>query len=402
MNTHHPVRGMRKQRGLVAVIVTIALFAFFAVAVLAVDINHALMNRTKLQSAVDAAALAAAVVLDSAGTDDEAKTAAMSTLNKLAAANGNSELVFDEDMVSFTFSNKPGLTGSYNAALKERYVRVAVSNLSLTSFFMQIFEIEKVIAGSAVAGPSTGGGTCNAVPIAVCAADLDDEEDAGYIPTNVYPLKLSSNTSEMGPGNFQLLDYDEDTLSQQLAGGYKGCVSDEGVVYPATGNKMGQVGIGLNTRFGEYPNGNAGGGLTAADYPADNNIVEATISAAEETSINAGESVSTGSFNIDYERYETGTESYAKGDGRRVIAVPIIDCSSGGSGSSGSYNVMTVGCFFLLQKAPENNGGGPNPNPVYGEYIEDCTSKNTVNNGESKSTGTHRIVLYDDPNNVES
>ena len=116
MKTHHPVRGMRKQRGLVAVIVTIALFSFMGIAALAVDINHALMNRTKLQNSVDSAALAAALVLDrsdfTSGTAASAlaiaSSAAKDALAQMAEANGNAELDFVSEPVevNITLSNR--------------------------------------------------------------------------------------------------------------------------------------------------------------------------------------------------------------------------------------------------------------------------------------------------------
>ena len=50
----------KKQQGLVAVMITAALLVFLAVSALAVDINHMVVNKTRLQNAVDSAALAAA------------------------------------------------------------------------------------------------------------------------------------------------------------------------------------------------------------------------------------------------------------------------------------------------------------------------------------------------------
>ena len=54
----------KKQQGLVAVMITAALLVFLAVSALAVDINHMVVNKTRLQNAVDSAALAAATILD--------------------------------------------------------------------------------------------------------------------------------------------------------------------------------------------------------------------------------------------------------------------------------------------------------------------------------------------------
>ncbi|WP_165310384.1 Tad domain-containing protein [Vibrio ziniensis] len=423
MKTHHPVRSMRKQRGLVAVIVTFALFAFLGIAVLAIDINHTFMNRTKLQNSVDSAAIAAAYILDRSKSEVSARQAVEDTLDELSASEGFQELDFSAESVQLcvTFSNDlstfplPDPTDPTAACPdssfsmdQKIFIRVALSGLNLNSFFMQIFGIDKTLSSSAVAGISSGGGTCNAVPMAVCATSFDSgtgtyPENGGYKNNVIYPLKLSSNTSDMGAGNFQLIDYvDDDTLSQQLAGGYAGCVSENGTVTSKTGSTMGQVGVGLNTRFGDYPNGNRGGGLEEETYPGDSNTTEAIISNELVTSINDGNEVSSTGLNINYANYLTGkVDEYSAGNGRRVLAVPIIDCSTGETGKS-DYDVVSVGCFFLLQRAPENNGGGSEPNPVLGEYIEECASDNTVNNSVSSNSGAYRVVLYDDPYNKGS
>ncbi|POF53666.1 pilus assembly protein TadG-related protein, partial [Vibrio vulnificus] len=57
-------KGKHKQQGLVLVLVTVAMLSFVIMAALAIDVTHQVVNRTKLQNAVDAAALAAAMVAD--------------------------------------------------------------------------------------------------------------------------------------------------------------------------------------------------------------------------------------------------------------------------------------------------------------------------------------------------
>ncbi len=414
MKAHHPVRGMRKQRGLVAVIVTVALFAFLGIAVLAIDINHALANRTKLQNSVDSAALAAAYVLDRTKSETASRQAVQDTLDEMSSSTGNGELDFDSANLCVTYSNDlsafplpdpdtPTVCPASSVSTDEViYVRVAVSGLNLKSFFMQIFGIDKTLASSAVAGMSSGGGICNAVPIAVCS--LSNVAGGGYNPNQIYPLKLASNTSEMGAGNFQLIEYDDGyTLSEQLAGGYGGCVSKNNLITSKPGNTMGQVGVGLNTRFGDYPNGNKGGGLTEEKFPRDENTDEAIISAADKAAINAGDVVMAGAEVItNYNTYLTGVDgnntTHNKGNGRRVLAVPMIDCSTDETGKS-QYKVVTLGCFFLFQRAPENNGGGSEPDPVLGEFMYECPSDNVTNSSTSSDDGPYRIVLYDDPHN---
>ncbi|WP_158124349.1 pilus assembly protein TadG-related protein [Vibrio fluvialis] len=407
MKTQRPLRGIRKQRGLVVVIVTIALLLLIAVAAFAIDINHALMNRTKLQNSVDAAALAAAVVLDKDGTEAQADAMARATLTKMSTSAGNSELVFDVSdtaNIQVQFSNDPIIfpASTYSSSPDaDRYVRVVVNELDLESFFFaKVMGVTKRLSASAVAGPSPGGNACNIVPMAVCEGD--DAGTNGYDAGVVYALKIADQSDPtMGSGNFQLLDFGSgaSTVRDALAGGYEGCVDlDAGeTVDTKPGNTVGPVGQGLNTRFGDY----SGGGLSATDYPPDLYVKQTSPTL---TDSDVGSTLAWG-----YDDYQSDlaggvcpgdtTNCKANGDAeRRILAIPIVDCS-GATGGTNSFSVTAIGCFFLLQKAPNSNGGHTS---IFGEFIEDCTVKNTRNNGTNTSNGPHRIVLYKDPNSEES
>jgi len=398
MKTQRPLRGAHKERGLVVVIVTIAMLVILGVTALAIDINHAYMNRTKLQNGVDAAALAAAVILDKNGTEAQAETAANAALTKMSGSDGNAELDMTTADISVTFNNSSDFSGGACVIGGDCYVRVVANNLDLNSFFMQMFSDTKQVGATAVAGPSAGGGTCNIVPMAVCAIEPSNEDTGGYSGDNVTALKLSANESEMGPGNFHLLDLDveeTDTSTQkdnhirrQLAGSYDGCVYPTQLVRTKPGSTVGPVGQGLNTRFGVYKGGTA----SESDlFMTDTDTQEAT-NAEPNLPIN----------DLDYSHGQSvyaGKEHGYTGNGRREISVPIIDCSSPGSGSD-EFPVVTIGCFFLLEKAPDNSGGHE---AVHGEFIEDgCTVQNSRNNGASSTAGPYRIVLYKDPFNEDS
>ena len=82
-----------KQRGIVVPIVVIGLLAILAVAGLALDGSHALGNKTRMQNTVDAAALAAAKVLDDTDGDTALATAAANNLFSInASSSGNHEM----------------------------------------------------------------------------------------------------------------------------------------------------------------------------------------------------------------------------------------------------------------------------------------------------------------------
>ena len=69
-----------RERGAVLPLVAVSMLALIAIAGLAIDTSHVLLNKARLQSAVDAAALAAAKVLDQTGSTTQADISANSVL----------------------------------------------------------------------------------------------------------------------------------------------------------------------------------------------------------------------------------------------------------------------------------------------------------------------------------
>ncbi|WP_234976341.1 pilus assembly protein TadG-related protein [Vibrio quintilis] len=392
----------KAQKGLVLVLVTAALVALAGVMALAIDVNHAFVNKTRLQNGVDAAALAAALVLDSGGSDADATAMVNSTLTKMATSTGNQAMDFSAATISVTFSNDPETfpDPGYSSLIDDRFVRVAVSNYPLNAFFIAAFGINKNLAASAVAGPgSSSTQICNVVPMAVCAGSGGGT--TGYVAGDLYPLKVASkNQSSLGPGNYQLLDFGSgaSAVRSALAGGYTGCLAIGDTVTTKPGNTVGPVGQGLNTRFGVY----GGGGVNSSDYPPDIYVKEPDTLA---TLDNDGNVVYTDTWGYDDYELEapncSGADCYLNSGGepnRRMLSVPIVDCS-GASGGTTTLQVEALGCFFLLQQAPTSNSG---KQAVFGEYVEECSVTNSSSGNVSSGEGPYRIVLYDDPLSEES
>ena len=157
---------LARQRGAVMVLIVIALAAMLLMGALALDGGHMLLNKARLQNAVDAAALSGAKTLQqsmgTSGSIELAREAALHTLQLNAEANGNGELanVFNELVINVAFSDQvrgpfgPGVVG-------DRFVRVTVPNYPLAGFlwgFVQNFGSgnlgDKAVAAIATAGPS--------------------------------------------------------------------------------------------------------------------------------------------------------------------------------------------------------------------------------------------------------
>ncbi|EPN7233548.1 pilus assembly protein TadG-related protein [Vibrio vulnificus] len=399
-------KGKRKQQGLVLVLVTVAMLSFVIMAALAIDVTHQVVNRTKLQNAVDAAALAAAMVADATHDTPTATAAAKTTLNSMHSASGNSELDIDSATFSIDYSNDP-LTfpdSSFNID-EDIYVRISIDDLSLSEFFMQALGLSKTVSASAVAGPSSSINTIsNVVPIGVCKGD-ESGGIYGYNPAEVYVLKVGDSTmTTMGSGNYHLLDFGSgaDTVREALGGGYEGTVQIGGDIGTQTGVAAGPVGQGANTRLGIYQ-----GGVSSSDYPPDFITEQPDTPATVDTDGNVVYDYAT---DLTYAEYKLKTEACiedsSSGDcesggqpWRRILPIPMVDCT-GKSGGSTTYSVVEVGCFFLLQQVPTNNSGLGQL--VFGEFVDSCVVENGSIGNTPGNQGAYKIVIYEDPNNGDS
>ncbi|MFA0143266.1 TadE/TadG family type IV pilus assembly protein [Vibrio kanaloae] len=415
-------RSPKKQQGLVAILVTAALLVFLAVSALAVDINHMIVNKTRLQNAVDSATLAAATILDSSKDKDAVDAEVVTALNTMAASTGNHEIDFTTASINIDYSNDPqDFTGTATfGANDDVYVRVRVDSLDMDEFFIQLFGLDKEVSASAVAGPSSGLDYTPVVPIGVCIGDGTSDNDIspedgyhdetgeaitsvfGYEVGTVHALKVGdSSLSEMGNGNYHLLDFGSGgkTIKEGLGGGYDQPVKIGENITTKPGGTVGPTGDGLNTRFGDY-----GGGLSASDYPSDFVTTEPT----NEITIDANTGDITFDDSYDYAQYKLDTNACIASGGsgcasngvawRRILPIPMVDCS-GKSGGTTEFTVNKIGCFFLLQRAPTNNSGTP---AIFGEFIHSCSVAGGSGSNQSTTEGSYRIVLYKDPDSGES
>ena len=89
---HTGFRLRPKERGAAIVLITIAMLVLILMAGLALDVGHMMVNKTRLQNAVDAAALSAAKTLDETSSTSLATAAALQALGLDANDPGNQEL----------------------------------------------------------------------------------------------------------------------------------------------------------------------------------------------------------------------------------------------------------------------------------------------------------------------
>ncbi|MDD2105219.1 pilus assembly protein TadG-related protein [Pseudomonas asiatica] len=419
-----------QQRGAVTIIIVIALLAILMMAALVLDGGHMLLNKTRLQNAVDAAALSGAKtlsqVMGSGNAASTARAAALITLNENAKAAGNKEL-------STAIGGNPGgfavveladnVYGpfSFPGPANATYVRVSVSNYSLAGFFWSFAQSigtgtvgSKSVTAIATAGPSPTS-PCDLAPLLVCGDPTKYNPGTGmfwgYRFGDLEVLKSAAKNSDpIGPGNFQLLDFGSGgkEVGELMAGGGSICRNVGENVDTKPGNTVGPSVQGLNTRFGDYT-----GSFKGTDYPPDlvttydNPKMKYNDTTTPPQVEHQGQTVTSSNGNLsaggsplfDYNDYAAQSATCVAGGGigcqssgvfeRRILKIVVGDCSGKNSGAS-SIPVLGFGCFYVVQ--PADNSGGDSQ--IFGQFVKQCEGDGVPGPTPQDDSGPQIIQLY--------
>jgi hypothetical protein len=410
----------------------IALAVMAMMAALALDGGHLMLNKTRLQNAVDAAALSGAKTLSQVeggvNSASATRTAALFTLVQNANAAGNNELATAIGGNAGAFAVVELASSvygpfTYPGPTDAKYVRVSVPSYNLTGFFWNFAQVilgasgpgAKAVAAIATAGPSPTS-PCDLSPLMVCG----NPDPAQYNPAaglfwgfqfgDLQVLKTAAgNSSPIGPGNFQLLDFGSggSAVREDLAGGGKICRNVGQNVQTAPGNKVGPTSQGLNTRFGIY-----NGPVSASDYPPDLVTTSSNPAITYDDSVNPpqkmyqGQTVTSSNGNLtaganaifDYNDWRASVAacvaggSGCQGNGvfeRRMLKIVVGDCT-GKQGGSTSIPVLGFGCYFVVQ--PMDGGGGDAQ--IFGQFVKECEGDNVAGPSPSTDSGPQIIQLY--------
>jgi len=407
-----------RQRGAVMILFVIGMVAIIGIAGLALDGGHAMLSKTRLQNTVDAAALSAAKTLDDTADTTLASAAALGMFADNAAGAGNYELnnAYTNGSLTVTVEFSSTLNPFVAGTAPATYVRVRGTNFTLPVWFSTILGItEKGVAASAVAGPSpTINQACNIMPMMVCGDPTQPTNYWGYEVGEPDVLKTASGgSSEVGPGNFQLIRLGNNTggadIREAMAGGFDDCAALGDVIETEPGNTVGPVVQGLNTRFGTYAGPMNG---TQSLYPPDvvtrqpnppldydsdtDEILQngSPISATNEISYGYDDYVAdVGAGNYDYQPAPAGNGRYQ----RREAPVAVGDCSETTNGQ-GQVPLLGFLCFYLLQEASQKG----NESWVFGEFIDDCRTGGMPGPAPTTIPGPHIIQLYRDYGSTDS
>lgn len=389
----HGRAGLRGQRGAVAVVVGLSALVLFGFAGIAIDVGRLYVNRTELQTAADACALAASAEL----TCDPAAGACPGAflLNAQAAgiyAAGRNVRDFQVNPVTIaaadiTFSTALAPNANYlsiagGASTNSRYVMCAARATGIAPWFMGVFGTGgQTVSASAVATRAPSQSFCNGAPLGVCSAP------GGYaIGQWISSSFTSSGNNDDATGSFRWIDYTPSAggnseIRDQLIGNGGVCNIQVGDNVRQPGTQQGAK-AAYNTRFGLYPNGaNAHTPATAPPdhtgyaYPnqAPGNPV-ITIGTSAYADYRTRQSTNAPFISNQYGVSGSGgnipgnpisaADQLAYGSDRRLVAAPIIDCTGGNI-----VPIISMACVLMLN--PMSNGA---TGTIYLEYRGDATA----------------------------
>ncbi len=425
----------QSQQGAILPLVAIGMVVLIAMAGLALDGGHMMLNKTRLQNTADAAALTAAKTLDATADEGLATNDALALFAANGAATGNAELGAEYTAggitvsVQFSSTLNPFVPGTGPAA----YVRVRAMGFTFPSWLLQVIGFNnKTVDATAVAGPSpTITNLCNLAPIMACGTPGVGPPYYGYTEGEPTILKTSApggcceedDPDCVGPGNFQLIQLGGAGMAvvrDNLAGSFDQCFASTDTVTTQTGVGAGPVAQGFNTRFGDYSGPMSGTqsvyppdvvvqatspelvpGSCKTDPPDPTNSIFAGTGAGRVQITNANQlSFNHSDYTDKYDAKSYDITPAPNGSGvyeRRIVSVPIGDCSTSINGH-GEVPVIGFGCFFLLQPT-EGTGQASN---IYGQFIGACESGGVPGDVPGAGPGPYIIQLYKDPDATAS
>jgi hypothetical protein len=402
--TTHRSAAHRPQHGAVAIMVALSLAVLIGAAGLAIDGGRLYINKSELQTAVDACALAASreLACDAATSGCLHNAEAAGTT---AAERNRTDLQRNAvTAVTVTFSNT--LAGTYSprsiAASNARYVRCAARQSGLKPWLMGVLgSDDHEVSASAVATPAPGQNFCLNTPMALCSAGAGT--DFGY--TALQWITATSDTHDKLDGAMRWASLTGNTsttaIRDQLNSANPVCGFSRGDPINVSNGTQQGVKSAYNTRFGLYPNGASAVGpgdvppdRTGYAYPTSAHAVgSAGVFAHYRSQQDSHIPFTPG----DYLGNPIGNSPNAKGSysgnpitsaqhleygaDRRVIAVPVTTCSAA------SPTVLGSACLLMLN--PMGNGNTGN---LYLLYLGNATAStaacgSTGTPGGSASTG---------------
>ena len=389
----------KAQRGAVAIIVGLSLVVLVGFAGLALDLGRLYVNKTELQNAADACALAAASELicdtnvvancpasylqnaENAGRFAAAKNWRDFQATAVAIAAGDIKF-------SMALGPNSGYATRASANPNSRYAMCTARSNGILPWFMGVLGIGAAdVNATAVATLEPGQNFCNSVPVGICSKAGSSAPSYGYaVGEWISSQFTSANSSESLAGNFRWVDFTPNAggnseIRDQLAGDGTVCNLRVGDNVEQPGQQQGAKSA-YNTRFGLYPNGanaytpqSAPPDRTGYAYPNQapgNPVIPIGTSAyADYVSRQASHSIfSSNEYGVSGPGGNipgnpiSSADHQTYGGERRLVVAPFVDCNAGNT-------VPMVGLACLLMLNPMSNGAS---GTIYLEYRGQATA----------------------------
>ena len=390
MKLPHP-----RRRGAIAIVTAIMLPVLIGFAGLAIDSGRLYVQKTELQNAADACALAAARELTcdpSAGTcgtaylinaENSALTVAYrNNVDFQGTAISSTQVAASDVKFSTSFAPNSGyLSRSGGASAASKYAMCTVHQSGITPWFLGVLGVgNSLVQAQAVATLSPAMINC-AIPIGMCmtTSGTSSSPFAGMTVGQWIPSGLTASAT----GSFGWIDFTPPSGgASELANLFKGTGACNVPPPPAQIGEQGNINslaFAWNTRFGLYhgsdsvstaapdftgygytvanwgSGGNAYGGTSSVDSTKPNFLTARTNNRPHDSddgvTLPGGTSSST---SLQHKQY---------GADRRLVIAPVVDCSAWAGGAS-SQTVPVLGYACVLMLAPM----ACDSSPVYLEY----------------------------------
>ena len=366
----------QRQQGTVAVTAALALPVLIGFAGLALDAGHLYVEKTELQNAVDACALAASRELTcdaAAGTcvatileNAENSGLAVAHLNRAdfqRAPLGDTQLSASDITFSASFaSGYRSRTGGADPAAK--FVKCTAHQSGILPWFMQVLGAgAQSVSAAAVASLAPAQTNCG-IPIGMCrVGPAAGAPPFGLVKGNWYNGRFNSGGGITG--SFNWIDF---TPPSGGASELTDMLTGTGVCNLNITSPVGQSGVlgnaaakAWNSRFGLYQSGavnvnNAppdftGYAYTPVNFPSQRNalgdfLAKRGAHASYGVGVGAGNALTGLSINNSYNPTTTPALHTTKGADRRLVVAPIVDCT--GWGSSQTVPIQSWACVLML------------------------------------------------------
>jgi Flp pilus assembly protein TadG len=364
----------KRQSGAVAIIAALSLPVLIGFAGLALDLGHLYVEKTELQNATDACALAASRELTCAAApcaasfldNAVASGRAVAARNNVNFQSAGVDIAPGDIKFATTFlpnSNPPNFgyvsQADANSALQYKYVMCTARQTGIIPWFMQVLGAgSQSVSAQAVATLAPAQANC-AIPIGLCMS-------ATGTPTDPYAgLVVGDWTSitSTESGKSRWVDFTPPGGgAHELALMFTGT---GGCNVPPPGSQVGEPGTktslekAWNTRFGLYKGGDTissappdytGYAYTATSWPLGRNAYSGTspngapnfLSARANHSIFQGDS--SGITLQGGYTYSTAGQLTSLGSDRRLVTVPVVECPM----KNERYPVRGYACALML------------------------------------------------------